>query len=468
MKSATFPTLLLGLVLPAIVQASDLVEVFDLALQNDPEYAAAQADNLATRQVKPQAIAQLLPFASLRADTRWNNDRRVSGSTADLEEHDHYNSRSYSLNVTQPVFRLDTWIQLSQANSTIRRSNADLETAFQDLIIRTSEAYFNVLRAEDNVVFTKTTRRAFKQQLVQAEQRFEVGLIAITDVEEAKAGFDIAHTAVIEAENALDTSREDLRAIIGEYVVYIKTLGDTMPLITPEPNNIDEWTETALGQNRQVAAATYAAETSRKEIRRIQADGHLPTLDVVAGRDWDRNERRNRVGRLRDLENDRPNRTINNFVGLQFELPLFQGGAVLSQTREARHEYKGALDNLEQSRRQAQRNARTFFRQVVDSISRVKSLNQQTISTRKAQEAIEAGFQVGTRTSVDVLGAQRDANESVRDYKGARYDYVVATLRLKEAAGTLSPEDVALVNGWLIAQDYERLNREFGRDAPAP
>ncbi len=461
MKNGMLPALLLGLALPAVVQASDIVEVFDLALQNDPQYAAAQADNRATWEVKPQAIAQLLPRADLSAETRWINDSRQAVSGTATERGDTYNSRSYSLNVRQPVFRLDTWIQLSQAKSTIKGSNADLEAAFQDLIIRTSEAYFNVLRAEDNVVFTKTTRRAFKQQLVQAEQRFEVGLIAITDVEEAKAGFDIAHTAVIEAENALDTSREDLRAIIGEYIVHIKTLGDKMPLITPEPNNIDEWTETALGQNRQVAAATYAAETSRKEIRRIQADGHLPTLDVIAGRDWDRNNRENRF-------TSQNNKTKGNFVGLQFELPLFQGGAVLSQTREARHEYKGRLDNLEQSRRLAQRNARTFFRGVVDSISRVKSLNQQSISTRKAQEAIEAGFQVGTRTSVDVLDAQRNSNESVRDYKSARYDYVIATLRLKEAAGTLSPEDVALVNGWLITQDYERLKREFGRDAPAP
>ena len=461
MKNGMFPALLLGLVLPAIVQASDLVEVFDLALQNDPQYAAAQADNLATREVKPQAIAQLLPFASLSADTRWINDSRQAVSGTATERGDSYNARSYSLTVNQPIFRLDRWIQLSQAKSTIKGSNADLEAAFQDLIIRTSEAYFNVLRAEDNVVFTKTTRRAFKQQLVQAEQRFEVGLIAITDVEEAKAGFDIAHTAVIEAENALDTSREDLRAIIGEYILYIKTLGDAMPLVSPQPNNIDEWTETALGQNREVAAATYAAETSRKEIRRIQADGHLPTLDVFAGRDWDRNNRENRF-------TTQNNKTKANFVGLQLELPLFQGGAVLSRTREARQDYKGSLDNLEQSRRLAQRNARTFFRQVVDSISRVQSLNQQTISSRKAQEAIEAGFQVGTRTSVDVLDAQRNTNESIRDFKSARYDYVIATLRLKEAAGTLSPEDVALVNGWLITQDYERLKREFGRGAPAP
>nr|MDJ0864081.1 TolC family outer membrane protein [Gammaproteobacteria bacterium] len=432
---------------------------------------AAQADNLATREVKPQAIAQLLPFISLDANTIYNNDHRsfergtnLSGASlqqaAGTQRFDTYNSRGYSLNLNQPVFRLDRWIQLSQAKSTINQSNADLDAEFQDLIIRTSEAYFNVLRAEDNVVFTKSTRRAFKQQLVQAEQRFEVGLIAITDVEEAKAGFDIANTAVIEAENALDTSREDLRAIIGEYIVQIHTLGEQMPLVTPEPNNIDQWTETALGQNRNVAAASYRAETARKEIRRVQADGHLPTLDFVAGRDYTSSSRQSRGGSR--------NKTRNDFVGLQFNVPLFQGGAIVSQTREARQDYKGALDNLEQARRLAQRNARTFFRNVVDSISRVKSLNQQTISSRKAQEAIEAGFQVGTRTSVDVLDAQRNTNESIRDFKSARYDYVISILNLKEAAGTLSPDDVALVNGWLVAQDYDKLKREFGRGAPAP
>ena len=465
MNKQALSALLLSLAFVPAAQSEDIVEVFDLALQNDPQYAAAQADNLATREVKPQAIAQLLPFASLQADTFHRDDKRLQPTGVSTERADHYNSRGYRITVNQPVFRLDRWIQLSQAKSTIKQSNADLDAAFQDLIIRMSEAYFNVLRAEDNVVFTKSTRRAFKQQLVQAEQRFEVGLIAITDVEEAKAGYDIANTAVIEAENALDTSREDLRAIIGEYIIRINTLGDRMPLVTPEPNNIDEWTDTALGQNRNVAAATHRAETARKEIRRVQADGHLPTLDLIAGRDWDRNNRKNRVQVENNTQN---NKTIDNFIGLELNLPLFQGGAVLSQTREARHEYKQSLDNLEQSRRQAQRNARTFFRGVVDSISRVKSLNQQTISSRKAQEAIEAGFQVGTRTSVDVLDAQRNTNESIRDYKSARYDYVIATLRLKEAAGTLSPEDVALVNSWLVAQDYERLKREFGRDAPAP
>ncbi len=459
-RTLTALVAVLGLSIIGSSQAADLMEIFDLALRNDPQYAASQAENRATQEVKPQARAQLLPFIQFTADTTNHNDNRSTENPLTVESDDNWNSRGYSLNINQPIFRLDRWIQLSQARSTIRQSDAELEASFQDLIIRTAEAYFDVLRAEDQVVFTKTTRRAFKQQLVQAEQRFEVGLIAITDVEEAKAGFDIAHTAVIEAENALDTSREDLREIIGEYVIQLKTIEDGMPLVTPEPNDIDAWTETALAQNREVAATTYAAETARKEIRRVQADGHLPTLDLVAAQDY-RTQNRTSLGGSRNKTHDRT-------VGLQFNLPIFQGGAVFSETREARENYKAALDNLEQARRQAQRDARTAFRQVVDSISRVQSLRQQMVSTRKAEEAIQAGFQVGTRTSVDVLDAQRVSNESIRDFKAARYDYALVTLQLKQAAGTLSPEDLAIVNGWLVTQNYERLKREFGRDAPSP
>jgi len=302
-------------------------------------------------------------------------------------------------------------------------------------------------------VFTRTTRKAFKQQLNQAEQRFEVGLIAITDVEEAKAGFDIAHTRVIEAENGLATSKEELRTITGEYLERLKTMGDRMPLVRPDPDDIAQWTETALTQNRSVAAAKYAAETSQKEIRRVRAAGHLPTLDLIAAHDYQTSNRSSFPSRTPNTGGTQSrNKVHDNFVGLQFGLPLFQGGAVLSQTREARANYQQTLDGLERERRRAQADARSNFLNVVDSISRVQSLRQQMVSSRKAQEAIEAGFQVGTRTSVNVLDAQAATNESVRDYKDARYGYALSALRLKQAAGTLSPEDVAKVNEWLVEE----------------
>jgi len=438
--------LLLGLAVLPSARAADLTEVFQLAYANDPTYAAAQADNRATRELRPQAFAQLLPRVDLTADTARHDDHRSSDQPPAFrgEPKDNYNRRGYNLSLLQPVFRLDRWITLSQAKSQIASSDADLEAAFQDLIVRTAEAYFDVLRAEDQVVFAKTTRKAFKQQLNQAEQRFEVGLIAITDVEEAKAGFDIAHTRVIEADNALATSKEELRTITGEYIERLKTMGDQMPLVRPDPDDIAQWTETALTQNRSVAAARYATETSQKEIRRVRAAGHLPTLDLRAQHDYRTQNRSTTFGSR--------NKTHDNIVGLEFSLPLFQGGGVLSRTREARENYQQTLDALEAERRRAQADARSNFLNVVDSISRVQSLRQQMISTQKAQEAIEAGFQVGTRTSVNVLDAQAATNESVRDFKDARYGYALSALRLKQAAGTLSPEDVAKVNEWLVEE----------------
>jgi outer membrane protein len=431
--------LVLGLLLPLTALAENLVDVFKLSLENDPEYQAAEAGNRAAREAKPQALAQLLPNLSLSGDYQ-KNHRTVNEAPegSSLQDAD-FNTYGYTLNLTQPVFRYDRFVQYGQAKTQVEQANAQLEFDLQQLIIRSSEAYFNVLRAIDQLVFTRTTRKAFEQQLNQAQQRFEVGLIAITDVEEAKAGFDTATTAVIQAKSDLENAEENLRDLIGVYVQTVAPVRDPIPLVPPTPNSIEEWTDTALTQNRQLSAAQYAAEIARQEIRRTQA-GHLPTVDVVAARNFDSQGAGSRFG---------SSKLTTDSVGLQLTLPIFEGGLVTSQTRQARDLYRQSLDQLEDVRRQTQREARSSFLNVTTAISQVQSLKQQYISTQKAQEAIEAGFQVGTRTSVDVLNAQRDTNDSLRQLKGARYDYLLNILRLKAAAGTLSPEDVTRVNEML-------------------
>ena len=416
-----------GLFLVAASQAvaENLLEVFESALESDPEFLAAGADNRAAQEIRPQAQAGLLPGASLSFTTQWNERQRLPDSRSD----------NLTLNVEQPIWRRDRHIALDQADSRIARADALYAAARQDLMVRVAERYFGVLEAEDELGFARATLEAFEQQLAQSRQRFEVGLIPITDVEEAKAGFDLSRAQLIAAENALDIAREALRETTGEYRETLAPLTE-MPLVTPKPEDIDKWTEIALDRNPRLLAAKHDTETARREIQRIQA-GHSPTLDAVGS-----------IG-LNDSGSSPAGETKRANVGLRLNLPLYSGGSVLSRTRESRHRYRRTLDVLERERRRAQRETRDAYLGVESGISRVRALEQAVRSNRAAAEAVEAGFQVGTRTSVDVLDAQRELFRALRDLAEARYGYVLDVLRLKRAAGALSEDDLRLIAIWL-------------------
>ena len=410
----------------AAAPAEDLVEVFELALASDPEFLATGADHRASREALPQALAELRPRVHVTFDTRWN-ERQRSGD---------YRSESLILSIEHPVYRRDRSIAVDQADSRIARADALYAAARQDLVVRVAERYFGVLEAEDELGFAQATLEAFEQQLAQSRQRFEVGLIAITDVEEAKAGFDLSRAQLIAAQNALDIAREALRETTGAYQERLAPLRETH-LVTPEPADIDQWTAIALERNLRLLAAKHDTETARREIERIQA-GHSPTLDAVGS-----------FG-LNDSESGGPFReTTRADVGLRLSVPLYTGGSVLSRTRESRHRHQRSLDLLELERRSAQRETRDAYLGVDSGISRVQALEQAVRSSLTAAEAIEAGFQVGTRTSVDVLDAQRDLFRARRDLSEARYRYVLDVLRLKRAAGILSEEDLRIVSIWL-------------------
>ena len=410
----------------ASAPAEDLVEVFELALASDPEFLASGATHRASQEVLPQALAELRPRARATLDTRWN-ERQRSGD---------YRSESLVLSIEHPVYRRDRRIAVDQADSRIARADALYAAARQDLVVRVAGRYFGVLEAEDELGFAQATLEAFEQQLAQSRQRFEVGLIAITDVEEAKAGFDLSRAQLIAAQNALDIAREALRETTGAYQERLAPLRETH-LVMPEPADIDRWTAIALERNLRLVAAKHDTETARREIERIQA-GHAPTLDAFGSiglNDGDSG------GGLRE--------TRRADVGLRLSLPLYTGGSVLSRTRESRHRYQRSLELLELERRRAQRETRDAYLGVDSGISRVQALEQAVRSSLTAAEAIEAGFQVGTRTSVDVLDAQRDLFRARRDLSEARYRYVLDVLRLKRAAGTLSEEDLRIVSFWL-------------------
>jgi outer membrane protein len=426
------------------------MQVYELATSNDPTFLSAGAVNRAAQESPAIARSALLPLISASASTTGHNAKTKSTTTTSsffggtntiLPNTTKYHSKSINIQLTQPLYRKDRWIALDQSKVEVDQANATFAFELQALMLRASQLYFGVLRAADTLTFSLAEQEAFGQQLEQSQQRFEVGLIAITDVEEAKAGFDLARAQVILAENELDNAREALREVSGEYHKSVAVLGTSMPLDMPEPNDIDMWTTTALKQNLQLAGQRYAADRSRLEIQRIES-GHLPTLDLVGahGRDFSNGSATTRS------DSD----VINTSIGLQLNVPLYSGGSVVARTRQSRHLYQRDIDEVERVRRSVQRQTRDSFLGVRSGISRVHALAQAVKSNEAAANAIEAGFQVGTRTTVDVLNAKRDLFLAKRDFADARYIYIIDILTLKQAAGTSSEDDLQRVNSWLL------------------
>jgi len=425
-----------GLALAINCQANDLFSAYRMAEVSDPVYQEAIASYKATLESKPQARAALLPQINFNANTA-SNDQDISTANIGTSGKVGFNTHGYSLDLTQPIFHRARFLSLEQTDSQISQAQAELDAALQDLIIRVAERYFDVLAAIDNLRFAESEKKSLGRQLEQANQRFEVGLTAITDVQEAQAGFDRAVANVILAENTIDNAREALREITGEYLPAIAPLGEEVPLVRPDPDNIEEWSNISREQNLLVEAARHQLETARQEID-IQRSGHYPTLDLFANKGFDSSG-----GRFGGVQ------IHSDAIGIELNVPIFQGGLVTSQTREATHLYERAQQLLEQQFRSAQRDTRDSYLDVISGISQVKALKQTVKSSQTALEATLAGFEVGTRTAVDVVASERVTFQAKRDYARARYDYLLNTLRLKRAAGTLSPDDLSKINNWL-------------------
>jgi outer membrane protein len=302
---------------------------------------------------------------------------------------------------------------------------------------RTSEAYFNVLSAQDELTFRKAEEISIGRQLEQAQQRFNVGLIAITDVYEAQAGYDQARADVIAAENGVDNAKEQLREIIGEdNEANLAILGEKLPLPEPQPADIEEWSRNAAINNFNIVAALNGIEVVNKSIS-LQRSGHYPTLDIVGS--YAITDNNATFGLRGDTES----------IGLQLNVPLFEGGAVISRTRQAKHEYTRAHDQFIATKRAVNRQVKDAYRGVITSIGRVKALKAAVVSGQSSLEATEAGFDVGTRTMVDVLATTRNLFDAKSKYSRSRYDYIINNFRLKQAASSLSRDDLAAINGFL-------------------
>ncbi|MFT4564713.1 MAG: outer membrane protein [Gammaproteobacteria bacterium] len=417
----------------------DLITVLERAHGTDPTYSEARSNALAAAEGIPQAQAEAwLPTLSFNGSvTRVQQDIALEagiGAGGEVA----YTGRQFRISLNQPVFHFDSYMKIDQADLRLQQANYELAAAQQALIIRVAEQYFDVLAAQDNLDFATAEKQSLNGQLIQAQQRFEVGLIAITDVQEAQAGYDRATASQIIAENELDNSREALRETTQVYYDKLATLGDTIQLTPPEPSDIEAWTQTALEQNLEISAANTASEIAQKEIR-VQSSGHFPTIDLVGSHGF--NAQGGRFGGSKVTQGD---------IALELNVPLYQGGRVNSRTRQASHEHNAALQRLEQARRAVFRETRQAYLGVIAQISTVKALRQAVLSSSTAVDSTRAGFEVGTRTAVDVVDAERGLFEARRDFSRARYDYILDILRLKQAAGTLDDEDLAVANSWLV------------------
>lgn len=416
--------------------AADLLTVYQAAVQNDTQFRAAQAEYKALLETRNQSVATFLPTISGNVYYNQSDDKTVSVTTSSND----YDTDGYSLDLTQPLYRHTNYAGLEQADAVVAQATANFDYARQDLILRVVKQYFAVLAASDDLEFARAERKAIKRQLEQTEQRFNVGLIAITDVHEAKALYDQAVARAIVAENTLAISQEVLREITNKKFASLSSLSTSHPLVGPEPADINQWIKKANDQNALLIASQKGVDVARAEVS-LQQGGHYPTLDLMASHS------KSNYGSDAPLYGG--TEKTSNSISLQLNVPIYSGGLVNSKTRAANYRLEQARELLDQQRRATERQTRNSYLSVIANISQVKALKQALASSQVALEATQAGFEVGTRTTVDVLNSQQGLFRARRDYAQVRYNYVLETLSLKLAAGMLSVKDIEQLNPWL-------------------
>lgn len=448
---------LLSVVCP-IAKAENLVQIYELAVKNDPKLQEAQANRDAILETKPQSIARLLPTISATADATHNSVRskfqeRELGFIAGGRDIDFWNQNA-SVTLTQPIYHHDSWIQLAQADNQIAEAEANYAAEEQKLMLRTAQAYFGILLAEDTLAFNLAEQRAISSQLKQAKAYFDTGLVAVTDVNEAQASYDQTIANTIAANNDLENAKETLREIIGTDFGNLAGLVPDARFTSPKPNDIKEWNTQALQNNLAIIAAENNAEAMKKNVD-LKYAGHFPTLDLV--------------GNAGIYDTDRPFGISTEYqsVGVQIKIPLFTGGNVSSQVRQAQHQLEAAKNRLDYQRRAVSRQVKNAFLGVNSAMSQTQALKTSVKSSQSALKATETGFETGIRTTVDVLAAQRTFYRTMRDYAKSRYDYIINSLSLKQSASILQTEDLGQINHWLSGDIRPNLNDANQHGMPA-
>ena len=423
--------------------AENILDIYNEALENDPTFKAAEYSYLSDKQIVVQGRAALLPSITLSGSTNWNEYYQN-----DILQQD-YNSFSKSARVSQPLFRLDTWFNFKRSKSLTDAAEADFAYEQQNLLLRTAELYFGVLRAIDNLNAAISEEKAIKKQLDQAQQRYEVGLSAITGVQEAQLAYDLSKAARINNEGNLFSAREALNALIGREIFSLDELGEGLEISNPYPNSKEEWVKLALENNYQLKAADLRKKAAKSNARSAASD-RLPKIDIVgAGSESETNQFNYEGFSINGQGIPVPAVTGRRNYSIQLSMPIFQGGAVYSKRKQAYAQYNEADENTLFAERRIIQEVRSQFSNVVTLVANVTAQQQAVISATSALEATQVGYKVGTRNVVDLLQAEKNLYSAEKNLANAKYDYILANLRLALAAGTISPSDIVEINNLL-------------------
>lgn len=448
--------LIISLILfPFIGNTTSLIDVYEDALVNDPLLKEALANKEAISEFRPQARSLMLPQINASgsySDSDINGKSTfqqqtaigtVTNTTGFLQESE---TTQWEVSIRQTIFDFGAWMTLKKANKTVAQAEIDYLAAEQALMVRVTTAYFNVLAAQDTLESEQAARQAIEKQLDQSRKRFDVGLIAITDVQEAQAAYDQSIANEIIAKRNLATSKESLRAITDNYPSNLLKPDNSLPLIMPNPQSETEWVNTSLERNLNFLSAQLGTEIARSEVK-VQRSGHYPTIGVQAQKRVSESDsfRSDSGGDFNPADTE----NINEGVGVQVTVPIFSGGQTSSRVRQAVAQHRATKEKLERVGRETTRNARDSYLGVISGIATVKALQQSVKSSATALQATEAGYEVGTRTTVDVLDARRRLYSSQRNLAVSKYDYLKNIIQLKQAAGTLSKDDLVQINNWL-------------------
>ena len=419
------------------LKAENLEEVYELALKNDPLLKAAEASYRAGKENKVQGRSGLLPNLSVSGSTNWNEYRVMDQII------DQYNSNNYSGRLSQPLFRMDKWFQFKRGKSLSESAEAEFAYQQQETMIRVASAYFNVLNSIDSLNAARAEEKAIGRQKDLAKKRFEVGLAAITEVQETQAAYDLTVVSRITREAQLDSARESLNSIVGKEVTLLSPLKDDFEISLPDPLDRDSWVTMGLKNNYQLKSAKLQRDAA-KHSARAATSNHLPQIDIV-GRVTKSTSKQGKFGGfiqnpLFGVEQD------TRQYAIQVNIPLYAGGSISSARRQAFANYDRAKEQSIYTERSTIRDIRSNHFGVQTQVANVTARKQALASAESALEATQIGYEVGSRNTVDLLDSQKRLYQAQRDYASSRYEYIIAMLRLKASVGSLNPGDLISIS----------------------
>ena len=428
---------LLSIIITGSIKAENLADVYELALKNDPLLRAAEATYRAGKENKRQGIAGLLQTLSISGSTNWNEYR------VEEQLQDQYNSNSYLANLNQPIFRLDKWFQFERGTALSEAAAAEFAYQQQETMIRVASAYFNVLNSIDSLNAAKAEEKAIGRQKDLAKKRFDVGLAAITEVQETQAAFDLTVVSRIAREAQLDSAQETLTSIVGRDIKLLSPLIDEFEISLPDPLDRESWVSLGLKNNYQLKSAKLQRDAAQAAARG-SASNHLPQIDLV-GRISQSTSKQGKFGGfiqnpLFGIEQD------TRQYSIQFSLPLYAGGAISSARRQAYANYDRSKEQAIYTERSTIKDVRSNHFGVQTQVANVTARKQALASAESALEATQVGYEVGTRNTVDLLDAQKRLFQAQRDYASSRYEYIISMLRLKASVGSLNPNDLMRIS----------------------